>query len=272
MSTFAGAGSAPVVQRVRWDARSSANPAAPHPRDQPPSACPMEARPSSERRRSAPMRPAPIGLPMGPKIIGYLEANTGSQLPHRLARWEAQTAKLTRTLRTGRHPKCQETCRLNSPLDKPMGDAPPVASSVADGLFPYRTVCTTSFGSGAAFKCCVFKRFGSGVAWFVLGLTAITSRSPPSGLSGGSEDWPLPATLESQPFFPRPPQSGGRGKKGKGGVGRFGGRCKRRLRRASPTAGKGKWRWPGQSEVTLSRRQVSNAVPATSKWRCPGDK
>ena len=220
-----GAGSAPVVQRVRWDARSSANPAAPHPRDQPPSACPMGS-PGHQANADAPHprdRP-PSACPMGPKIIGYLEANTGSQLPHRLARWEAQTAKLTRTLRTA----TPEVPR-NLPSELPIGQADgerrcAAARSVADGLFPYRTVCTTSFGSGAAFKCCVFKRFGSGVAWFVLGLTAITSRLASVGLvPAGAKTGRYPRRSESQPFFPRPPRSGGRGKKGRGGVGRFGG-------------------------------------------------
>ena len=38
-------------------------------------------------------------------------------------------------------------------------------------------------GGRAAFKCCVFKRFGSGVAWFVLGLTAVSSRLAFVGLA-----------------------------------------------------------------------------------------
>ena len=38
-------------------------------------------------------------------------------------------------------------------------------------------------GGRAAFKCCVFKRFGSGVAWFVLGLTAVSSRLASVGLA-----------------------------------------------------------------------------------------
>ncbi len=124
-----------VLQRVRWDARSSANADVPHPRDQPPSACPM-----------------------GPKIIGYLEANTGSQLPHRLVRWEAQTIKRTPTLRTATPevPRnlpselpigqadggvlCAWTCPVADglfvPSDKPMGERCVLCVPVADAFSP----------------------------------------------------------------------------------------------------------------------------------------